>query len=327
MPRSRASRRRRLLLFIGSFLLLSTAATFVGDIRNAAHKSSGPLSNINKNFGELANSILKSDNSFDKQFLYLLTEGGTMSRVALWSRLSYMTTEITTISNESQNLLHPPIADNFNTEFVAIVDQRVHAWLTLLNQVETGLILPTTTPGFVQSPNEILRSTAKSWNHIRHKLQNEPGKVRFIALSNRTDNYVHANGLGGLIHAQGLHLVRGVTISTVQIRPAPLPMRGDTLVVPATGHVHFAAVVSNQAYATQPVTIRFTLSDNSGLGPLQTLTMSYVLGPMASHAFVPMDFKVSSNEHATLAISLVGAPHGPGVATGKTYKILTTPAG
>ena len=327
MPRSRASRRRRLLLFVASFGVVSGLSAFVGDVRTVAHHSSGPLSNINKNFGGLANSLLRSENFLDGEFQYLLSHGGSMTRAEVAGRLAVLSTEANSLKVASAHLANPVLVHNLNLRLQSLFDERVGAWLTLIRMLESQLQLPSTAEVSVANPEATLRSTHLTWGKLRHSLANQPGHVTLIGSTTKTVDYLRAVGFANLTHSSSLRLVRSVSISAVQLTPAPLPRLGQTLVVPATGLMHLGVVITNSAYTNQPVSLRVTFTDLSGRGGVQSELMHAVLAPSGSHAFVPRDFKVSSNERATLSITLLNAPHLPGVASGRTYAILTTPAG
>ncbi len=327
MPRSRASRRRRLLLFVASLLAVSVLSAFVSDVRTAAHHSSGPLSNVNKNFGGLATNLLRSQNFLDGEFQYLLSHGAVMNRAQVASRLSVLQGEANALVVGSAHLADPKIAHDLNLQLQTITEQRAGAWLTLIHDLEVRLQLPITAKVSVANPEATLRSTHLAWSTLRHQLNNQPGHVRLLSTTTKTADYLRSVGFANLTHSSSLRLVRGTSISAVLIRPSPLPRVGSTLVVPATGLMHMGVVVSNSAYAEQPVSLRITLTDLSGHRGVQSELLRAVLAPSGSHAFVPADFKVSSNERATLSITLINAPHLPGVATGRTYAILTTPGG
>jgi hypothetical protein len=316
-----------MLLFVGSFIVVATVGSFVGDVRNAARQASGPLSNVNRNFAGVANSLIRSDQSLDKEFSYLLSQGGTMSRVSVASRLNVMNAEAKSLAAASQNLAHPAIADNLNIQLDSIITERTQAWLSLIQNIEARLQLPLTTDATVTNPEVVLRNTHRAWGLLRYKLQNKPGRVLLLGTTSSTTNYLQGVGLSNLTSSATLHLSRSVSISAVQINPLPLPRDGNVLVVPATGRIHLGVVVTNWAYCDQPVSIRIMLTDSSGRRATQTVNLHFTLGPSASHAFVPADFRVSTSEHATLTISLLNAPHRPGVPTGRTYQVLTIPAG
>ena len=306
---------------------MSAASSFIGDVRNTAHHSSGPLSNVNKNFRALADSLLNSQNKFDHQFQYMLAQGGSMTRVSLSARLSVLTDEANSLLIASSHLEHPTIADGLNLQLQTITNERTNAWLSLISEIETRLQLPSTTSVTITNPLAVLESTHREWGKLRYHLRNEPGHVSLFGTTTDTASYLRSDGVASLLHSSALRLVRTVSISAVQILPAPLPRAGQTLVVPATGTIHCGVVVTNGAYANQPVTIRITLTDSSGLKGIQTYLLHSTLSPMGSFAFVPKDFKVRASERATLTIVLINAPHLPGVATGRTYQVLTTSAG
>ena len=142
MPRSRASRRRRLLLFVASLLAVSVLSAFVSDVRTAAHHSSGPLSNVNKNFGGLATNLLRSQNFLDGEFQYLLSHGAVMNRAQVASRLSVLQGEANALVVGSAHLADPKIAHDLNLQLQTITEQRAGAWLTLIHDLEVRLQLP-----------------------------------------------------------------------------------------------------------------------------------------------------------------------------------------
>jgi hypothetical protein len=327
VPHSRASRRRRLQLFVASFLVVSAFSAFVSDVRTAAHHSSGPLSNVNKNFAGLANNLLRSQNVLDGEFQFLLSQGSSMTRVEVASRLSVMSSEANSLLIASAHLVNPVIVNDINLKLETVTDHRAGAWLTLIHDLEVKLQLPVTAKVSVPNPESTLHSAHVAWAKLRYSLANQPGHVHLIGTTNKTFDYLRSTGFSNLTHSSALRLVRNVSISAVQVNPAPLPRVGQTLVVPATGLIHIGVVVSNGAYTEQPVNLRITLTDLSGRNGVQTVLMHAVLAPSGSYAFVPRDFRVSSNERATLSMVLVNAPHLPGVATGRNYQVLTTPAG
>jgi len=326
VPRSRASRRRITLATVG-LLLVCAFVAFARDVKTAATRSSGPLTNINENFGGIANGLIRSENSLDQQFHFLLTHGATLSRAQLASRLIVMSEEVKAIGVTSRYLIQPTIVGDLNTRLRAITAERTQAWRGIIHNLEADLQLPFTAASNTVNPALVLQSSSTAWNQIRHQLRNEPGRVVLHATTNATDNYLRVAGFSRLTQSVTLRLVRSLTISAVQILPAPLPQVGQILTVPATGQLHCAVVVTNGAYVVQPVIIRITFRDVSGGRAVQTSTLHATLGPSASHAFIPKAFKVSTSERGTLTIALVNAPHLPGAPTTRTYHLLTTPAG
>jgi hypothetical protein len=118
-----------------------------------------------------------------------------------------------------------------------------------------------------------------------------------------------------------------VGIVAVSVNPAPLPAMKGELLLPPTRSVRLGVSVKNASYDDQPISITYVLTPNNRLGISQRQTMNYTLGPLQSYAFVPNLLSVVASEHATLTISVGGAPSGPAMSRLRRYTVVVSSSG
>jgi hypothetical protein len=307
VARTRAQRRRPTLLLTFALAATLLVLLFARDVTRSAHGAIGPRRSENRSFAQLANLLITQENEFDSHLAYLLANGQTLTRPVFAARLGQLNQLLPTWVSEADQLRRPKLAHAINDAVVLLTEQRVDAYQSLFANVARALSLPwpaiSATSKSVRDPARTLLDTSHEWNFDRWGLALEPGRATLLALAP----------------------TRGIGIAAVEVAPSSLPASAGTLVLPPVTSIHLAVSVTNAGYVTQPVTLRVTLQPAHGSAQRQT--MSTTLGPLQSYAFVANPFTTVPSEHATLTLSLVGAPAASGMTRSRTYQVTMSPSG
>ncbi len=316
------------------YLALALAATllallFARDVTRSAHGAIGPRRSENRSFGQLASRLVAQENEFDSHLAYLLANGQSLTRPVFAARLGQLDQLLPTWVSEADQLRRPRLAHGINDAVAQLTEQRVDAYQSLLASVARALSLPwpaiPASSKAVADPAQTLLDTSREWNFDRWGLALEPGRVTLPALASASATFDATNGLSTLFAAPSLAPARGIGIAAVEVTPSPLPAPAGTLVLPPVTSIRLGVSVVNAGYVNQPVTLRVTLRPAHGAA--QSQTISTTLGPLRSYAFVPNLFTTAPSEHATLTISLIGAPAASGMARSRTYQVTMAPSG
>jgi hypothetical protein len=329
VARTRAQRRRQNTLLVIALAATVLVLAFARDVTRAAHSATGVRQSENRSFAALAGSLLASEHQFGQRLQYLLTHAPSLGRAAFGSRLDQLAGGLGAWSDSAALLRHPTISGGLNTQLAQITEQRVDDYEVVLDDVARSLTLPwtplasgTLTPGQAQAS---LVSTDHEWDRARGTLTGQPGGSTLAATTTPGAVVTLPTTIGELAGAPGLALHRGVGIAAVQVTPSPLPAPRGTLLLPPAPRVHVGVVVSNVAYATQPVSVTVTLSARGA--PTQSQTMSAVIEPLAAYAFVPRLLAVTDGEHARLTVVVRGAPAAPSMRRSRGYTLVVSPSG
>jgi hypothetical protein len=111
------------------------------------------------------------------------------------------------------------------------------------------------------------------------------------------------------------------------VLPAPLPAPVGELLLPPVSSIHLGVSVLNGNFIDQPISITVTLIPMNGRGVRQSQTMSTVLGPLQSFAFVPKLLTTRASEQATLVIKVAGAPSAINMTRSRTFRVIMSPSG
>jgi hypothetical protein len=302
---------------------------FARDVTRSAHGAIGPRRSENRSFAQLANLLITQENEFDSHLAYLLANGQTLTRPVFAARLGQLNQLLPTWVSEADQLRRPKLAHAINDAVVLLTEQRVDAYQSLFANVARALSLPwpaiSATSKSVRDPARTLLDTSHEWNFDRWGLALEPGRATLLALTSTSATFDAANGRSTLLAAPSLAPTRGIGIAAVEVAPSSLPASAGTLVLPPVTSIHLVVSVTNAGYVTQPVTLRVTLQPAHGSAQRQT--MSTTLGPLQSYAFVANPFTTVPSEHATLTLSLVGAPAASGMTRSRTYQVTMSPSG
>lgn len=331
MARTRTQRRRQNTLIAVGLVATALVLLFARDINRAAHSASQVRRSENRVFAQMANALITRENAFDQRLGYLLEHGGELGREVFSARLAQLADELPQWSTDATLLRRPGIAGNLNTQLAQLTEQRVDDYQTVLDTVAVGLQLPwtrraTTAQTSVAARGSLL-DTDHLWDALRRTLLTQPGGVTLGATSTSTAVVTLPTVLGTLEAAPRLRVVRGVEISAVAVTPSPLPAPAGEIVLPPVTSVHLGVSVTNVGFVRQPVTLTVTLTSTSPAGAVQSQTMSVVLGPTRSYAFVPRLLATTAGEHATLTLTLSGAPPAAHAARTRTYHVTLSPSG
>lgn len=333
MARTRAQRRRHTLLLTIALAATLLVLLFARDVSRSAHQAVSPRRSENRSFASLASVLLNQQDSFDSRLTYLLTSGEPLSRSVFAARLDQLAEELPTWQTEAQRVRRPRLVHDVNDVLAQVTEQRVDDYQVLLAGVARALILPwpappvTSPPLTLTSAQTSLVSTTREWNTARWGLRHEPGRVSLPALSDFSALVNLSTVLGGLERSSTLTVTRGIGISAVLVTPSPLPASAGDLLLPPTGSIRLGVAVSNASYVQQPVSLTIVLIPTNGFGVSRRQTMTVTLGPLASYAFVPASFSVAASEHASLTISLAGAPSGTGMSRVRRYTVIVSSSG
>lgn len=309
------------------------ALLFARDISRAGHGATSPRRSENRSFAVLANALVGQENAFDARLTYLLTRGGPLSRPVFAARLKQLDQVVLSWQTQASLLRRPPLVHGVNASLAQLTEQRVDDCQFLLGAVAEGLSLPwatptNVTPGLtIPTAQASLVATSREWDFARRGLLLEPGHVTLLATSNHLALLDITTVMNGLEQSPSLVLTRGVGITAVAVSPAPLPAPAGEILLPPTGMIHLGVTVTNASYATQPVSLSVVFTPTGRLGVAQRQTMTVTLRPLASYAFVPKILTIVASEHATLTVSIAGAPSGPGMVRSRRYAVVISPSG
>lgn len=329
MARTRAQRRRQNTLLVIALAVTLLVLAFARDVTRAAHSATGVRTSEDRSFAALADSLLTSEHQFGQRLQYLLTHAPSLGRAAFGSRLGQLAGGLGAWSDSATLLRRPDVADGLSAQLAQITEQRVDDYQVVLDDVARSLTLPwtplasgPTTPGQAQSS---LVATDRQWDRDRATFTGQPGGSTLAATTTPSAVVTLPTTIGVLTGAPGLALHRGVGIAAVEVTPSPLPAARGTLLLPPASRVHVGVVVSNVAYASQPVRVTVTLSVRGATA--QTQTMTAVIGPLASYAFVPRLLDVADGERGRLTVVVRGAPSAPSMRRSRGYTLVVSPSG
>jgi hypothetical protein len=324
-------------------LLLGVAAAvtllvllFARDVTHAAHSSLSPRRSENRSFAALASVLIDQENSLDLRLRYLLSDGQSLSRAVFAARLTQLGDQLVLWPNESNQLRRPALAHDVNDILAQEVSTRFDDYEVIVTDVDESLRLPASTlPWPVGDMNVLdanaaqasLLSTSRQWSTRRWSLAREPGRVVLAATTNGVALTPLSSDLEALRTSANLVATRGVGIAAVSVAPSPLPAPLGELLLPPVKAVHLGVSVFNGNYIDQPVSMTVTLVPTNGRGVRQSQTMSIVLGPLQSFAFVPKLLTTRASERATLIIKVAGAPNALNMTRSRVYHVIMSPSG
>jgi len=306
---------------------------FARDISRAGHGATSPRRSENESFAALSNVMIGQENAFDTRLSYLLIHGGSLSRQVFASRMAQLQQQLPVLQTEGSRLRRPLLKHNINDTIAQLTEQRIDDYQFLLSAVAANLSMPWATPSnvtpglSVATAQASLLATSQQWNLARRGLLLEPGHVSLLATTSAVAHLDFASVMSRLSQSPSLTLTRGIGISAVSVSPAALPAPTGEILLPPTNTVHLGVTVSNASYATQPVTLTIVLTAAGASGVAQRQSMSVTLGPLASYAFVAKNLSIAASEHATLTLSLAGAPSGPAMVRSRRYTVVVSPSG
>ena len=302
---------------------------FARDINRSAHGAVSPRRSENRSFGQMVNLLAAQENSLDARLYYLLQHGGSLSRSVFAARLAQLSQELPGWTTEAELLRRPVLAHHVNDLVFALTEQRVDDYQNLFSDLASQLNLPwspaPTGSQVVSAPAQSLVATVNQWDHARWSLTHEPGRVTLPTLSMGAAKYVVAVGTNQLAGSASLAPTRAIGIVAVEVTPTPLPAAVGVLLLPPVTSIQLGVTVSNVDYIEQPVTLRVVFRPS--FGPARSQTLHTVLGPLQSYAFVPGALATVASEHATLSITVSGAPPGPGLSNSRSYQVRISPSG
>ena len=325
MSRKRGRQRRRSLLLIGGALTSVLILIFASDVSRAAHNVPSARASQNASFAVLGDTLISEENSIDSSLTSILVRGASLNRAQLYTKLLTLRDETLTIPAEAAQLRFPVIAGELNEKLANGCQERVRAYDAILADVARGLSLPWPSPATltIAQADADLASTTQSWSSLTGALASQPGHVTLDAFSNFSGILNATSIVQQLSAAPHLKVARSVTIAAVSVTPSPFPGPRGQLDEPSTSTVALGVSVLNGAFVTQPVTVTATLTASNGRSASRTRRL--VLGPRGAVAVTPLSFAVYGGEHATLAVSVSGAPATPGGMTQRTYQVVVAP--
>ena len=309
------------------------ALLFARDISRAGHGAISPRLSENQSFAVLANSLVSQENAFDTRVTYLLTRGDSLSRPVFAARLKQLAQVLPSWQTQASHLRRPTLVHGINGTIAQLTEQRIGDYEFLLSAVAEGLSLPWAAPTSATSGLTItaaqssLVATSRTWDYARRGLLLEPGHVTLLATSNDLAQLDLTRVMSRLEQSASLVLTRGVGITAVAVAPAPLPAPTGEILLPPTGTIHLGVTVTNASDATQPVSLSVVFTPTGRLGVAQRQTMTVTLRPLASYAFVAKVLTIAPSEHATLSVSVAGAPSGPNMVRSRRYTVVISPSG
>jgi hypothetical protein len=312
------------------------ALLFARDVNRAAHNSLSPRRSENRSFGLLANTLITQENSFDVRLRYLLANGQTLTRAVFAARVSQLADQLVLWPTEAQQLRRPVLAHDVNDVLAQETEQRVDDYQEILTDIVESLRLPSTTVPWPIGITGILNtnaaqaslvSTSQEWSTRRRSLVGEPGRVALGATTKGVALLHLSSTVQTLRTSPTLVATRGVGVAAVSVSPSPLPAAPGELLLPPASSVHLGISVLNANYIDQPVSLTVTLIPMNGRGLRQSQTMTTVLGPLQSFAFIPKLLTTQASEQATLIIKLAGAPSALNMTRSRIYRVIMSPSG
>jgi hypothetical protein len=312
------------------------ALLFARDVTRAAHGSLSPRRSENRSFGVLATTLIDQENSFDVRLRYVLTNGQTLSRPVFAARLTQLADQLVLWPTASAQLRTPILAHDVNDLLAQETEQRVDDYQVIVTDVVESLRLPSATLPWPTGRLGILNTntaqaslvlTSQQWSTRRWSLAREPGRVVLSATSRGVALLQLSSVVQTLKTSPTLVATRGVGIAAVSITPAPLPAPAGELLLPPVSSVHLGVSVSNGNYIDQPISLTVTMIPLNGRGLRQSQTMTTVLGPLGSFAFIPKLLTTQASESATLIIKVAGAPSAINMTRSRTYRVIMSPSG
>lgn len=312
------------------------ALLFARDVNRAAHGSLSPRRSENRSFGLLAGTLLNEENRFDVRLRYVLNNGPSLSRPVFAARLTQLADQLVLWPTEAEQLRKPNLAHNVNNVLAQETLERASDYQAILSDVVLTLRLPDETLPWTIYPKESfdldalqssLLTTSREWKVRRWSLAKEPGRVVLVATTNGVAALKLSSQLQVLRTTASLAATRGVGIAAVSVSPAALPSPAGELLLPPVDSVHLGVSVLNGFYIDQPVSLTVTLIPMNGRGARQSQTMTTILGPLQSFAFIPKLLTTQASERATLIIAVAGATSAPNMTRSRTYHVIMSPSG
>jgi hypothetical protein len=312
------------------------ALLFARDVTRAAHNSLSPRRSENRSFGLLASTLITQENNFDSRLTYLLTDGQSLTRSVFAARITQLADLMTMWPAESDQLRQPALAHNVNAVLAQDSAQRFNDYVAILSDVVSTMRLPAVTLPWPPATTSNLSpttaqaslvATSKQWSTRRWSLAREPGRVKLMPTADGVGKLTLIQDLRALRSSPTLVATRGVGIVAISVLPAPLPAPVNELLLPPVSSIHLGVSVLNGNFIDQPISLTVTLIPMNGRGVRQSQTMSTVLGPLQSYAFVPKLLTTQASERATLVIKVAGAPSATNMTRSRTFRVIMSPSG
>ncbi len=300
---------------------------FVHDVSRAAHESTGPRRSENRSFAQMADRLITQENLLDQRLAYLLGHGARLSRPVFAARLDQVAQQLPGLLRDAALLHRPVLAHHVQRDAVTLLKTWVASESVVIGVARSSLSLPgqTASPPALGPAQSSLTSAVAAWDYARYSLVREPGRELLVSAQSALAHLDLRATLANLANAPGLTLVRGVGISAVSVSPSPLPAPVGEILLPPASTIQLGVSVTNHAYCIQPVTISVSFTSPGGLTQRQVTHVN--LGPDASFAFDPNPLRTSPTEHASLVVSLSGAPAAKGASLSRTYRVVLAPSG
>ncbi len=336
MARTRAQRRRQSFWLSIAIAITLLALLFAHDVNRAAHNSLSPRRSENRSFGLLANTLISQENSFDVRLRYLLANGQTLTRSVFAARLSQLADQLVLWPTEAQEVRRPVLAHDVNDVLARETEQRFDDYQEILTDVVGSLRLPSKTLPWPSASTGVVNTNAaqaslvatnQQWSSRRRSLVGEPGRVTLAATTKGVALLDLSADVLTLRTSPTLTATRGVGIAAVSVSPSPLPAVAGELLLPPASSVRLGVSVLNANYIDQPISLTVTMIPMNGRGLRQSQTMSTVLGPLESFAFVPKLLNTQASEQATLIIKVAGAPNALNMTRSRIYHVVMSPSG
>ncbi len=325
MSRKRGRQRRRSVLLLGGAIATVLVLIFASDVSRAAHNVPSAQASQNASFATLGNALISEENTIDSTLTSILVRGAGLNRAQLYTKLLTLRDETLTIPSQAAQLRFPVITGELNEKLANWCQERVRAYDAILADVAQGLSLPWPSPASltIAQADAILAATTQSWSSVTGALIQKPGHATLDSFSNFSGILNVSTIVQQLSATPHLKVARSVSIAAVSITPAPFPAPRGQLDEPTTSTIAIGVSVLNGAFVTQPVTLSATLTAANGHAATRTSRLE--LGPRGAVAVTPLSFAVVGGEHATLTVSVSGAPATPGGTTQRTYQVVIAP--
>jgi hypothetical protein len=331
VARTRAQRRRHSVLLIIALAVTLVVLVFARDISRAGHAAITSQRSENRSFAALANALITQENNFDTRFARLLHSGSTLSRPVFDARLDQLDQELAYWSTTAELLRHPALEKDINDKMADLTETRITDYEEVIATIANALSLPVPSPqpqgALISDPAKSLLDAGQTWNHDRHELRHEPGRVRLDALTLSSATLFITTGVDTLSSSASLAVVRGIGIAAISVVPAPLPSKSGDLVLPPVTSFKLGVSVENTGFVEQQVTLDVTMQPSNGPLPAQRQSFHVVLAPLQSYAFIPKTIAVVPSERATLTIRITGAQASPHLERSKVFRVEMSPPG
>jgi hypothetical protein len=123
--------------------------------------------------------------------------------------------------------------------------------------------------------------------------------------------------------ASKLAVHHSASLDAVEATPAPFPGHAGTWTMIPTHALSISVAVSNDDYVVQPLTVVVTLTTMTG--HIQSRSNHVIMGPLGSRAIALAAFGVAPGEHATVRITVTGAPPATGSRLSLSEQLIVSP--